>query len=141
MNDTILKFGYPAPLLRAYERWVVLLRPIQVTLGSLVVACTEPATAFSAISAEAAAELAQVVGDVERVLADRTGYEKINWLMLMMVDREVHFHVIPRYAGTRSFGGQEFADAGWPRLPDLAGGRHLTAEEIRALAEHLRPCF
>ena len=141
MNDTILKFGYPTTLLRAYERWVVLLRPAQVTLGSLVVACTEPATAFSAITAEAFAELPQVIRDVERALADRVGYEKINWLMLMMVDREVHFHVLPRYAGARSFGGQEFADAGWPRQPDLAGGRNLSAEEIRALAEHLRPCF
>src|SRR3546814_2464599 len=35
MNDTILKFGYPATLIREYEHWVVLLRPAQLTLGSL----------------------------------------------------------------------------------------------------------
>jgi len=29
--------------------------------------------------------------------------------MLMMVDPDVHFHVLPRYAQSRSFAGREFA--------------------------------
>jgi diadenosine tetraphosphate (Ap4A) HIT family hydrolase len=39
---------------------------------------------------------------------------KINYLMLMMVDPHVHFHVLPRYEGDRSHGGIEVVDAGWP---------------------------
>ena len=38
MNPTIEKFGYPTTLIREYEHWLVLLRPEQVTLGSLVLA-------------------------------------------------------------------------------------------------------
>ena len=39
--------------------------------------------------------------------------------MLMMVDPHVHFHVIPRYSGTRRIAGMEIADQGWPGPPDL----------------------
>ena len=65
MNPTIEKFGYPGSLIREYDHWVVLLRPAQVTLGSLVLAAKSDATAFSALPADAFAELARV-GAVRR---------------------------------------------------------------------------
>ena len=42
-NETMRKFGYPDTLIREYEHWVVLLRPAQVTLGSLVLAAKSDA--------------------------------------------------------------------------------------------------
>ncbi len=120
MNPTIEKFGYPASLVREYEHWVVLLRPAQVTLGSLVLAAKDHVLAYSQLPAEAFAEQGQVVADIERALGQFCAYEKINYLMLMMVDREVHFHVIPRYSEPRSFEGTAFPDHGWPALPDLS---------------------
>jgi len=127
MNQTIEKFGYPATLVREFEHWLVLLRPAQPTLGSLVLAAKSNATAFGDLPAEAHAELKQATFVIERALAAFTGYEKLNYLMLMMVDPHVHFHVIPRYEGTRSFGGQEFPDAGWPAVPQL--GQAVTPDE------------
>ena len=47
MNQTIEKFGYPATLLRELGHWLILLRPAQVTLGSLVLAAKGHATAYS----------------------------------------------------------------------------------------------
>ncbi len=114
MNETIRKFGYPGTLIRQYEQWVVLLRPQQVTLGSLVLACTEPVQQFGKASATAFAELRQVIGDIETTLSAAYQYDKINYLMLMMVDPDVHFHVIPRYAEPRSFDGLTFTDRSWP---------------------------
>ena len=38
----------------------------------------------------------------------------------MMVDPHVHFHVIPRYATSVVFDNINFADSGWPGLPDLS---------------------
>ena len=35
MNETARKFGYPASMVGDYDHWLVLLRPAQVTLGSL----------------------------------------------------------------------------------------------------------
>jgi diadenosine tetraphosphate (Ap4A) HIT family hydrolase len=138
MNATIAKFGYPATLVREYAHWLVLLRPAQPTLGSLVLAAKSEATAFSDLTPEAFAELAQVTADIETTLADAVGYQRINYLMLMMVDPHVHFHVIPRYQGTRDTNGIAIDDAGWPKPPALGEARALSPDEIETLAGWLR---
>ncbi len=119
MNATIEKFGYPTTLLSEYEHWVVLLRPAQATLGALVLAARSDAEAFGDLPVGASTELARVTRDIELTLAQLFGYDKINYLMLMMVDPHVHFHVLPRYAEARHYGGCEFPDPGWPGPPRL----------------------
>ena len=69
--------------------------------------------------AAAHAELAVITRDLEATLLGEIVYDRINYLMLMMVDPNVHFHVIPRYEGSRSLDGLTIADAGWPGPPDL----------------------
>lgn len=140
MNPTMKKFGYPGTLIREYRYWTVLLRPQQVTLGSLVLGAREQVGAFHQLSAEAFAELKTVVDHIERVLGDEFDYQKINYLMLMMVDPDVHFHVLPRYAEPREFHGSRFVDAGWPGPPALdqvvtldAAQRDVLTAELRAL--------
>lgn len=118
-NATELKFGDPGNRIAQSAHWTVLLRPRQPTLGSLVLVCREDVKAFSDVSAAAFADLQQVVQGIERMLRAVTGYERINYLMLMMVDPDVHFHVIPRYSSPREFAGQVFPDTGWPGPPQL----------------------
>ena len=120
MNETIVKFGWPASVIAEFAHWLVLLRPAQPTLGSLVLAAKSEATAFGDLPAEAHAELKIVTGAIEAALRAAVGYQKINYLMLMMVDPHVHFHVLPRYEGERSGGGMTVRDAGWPGQPDLS---------------------
>ena len=141
MNPTIEKFGWPGSLVHEFEHWVVLVRPAQVTLGSLVLAAKSEVTAYGALPCEAFAEQRDAVAAIERALAAFTGFEKINYLMLMMVDPNVHFHVIPRYSGTRSWDGIDFADAGWPGPPQLGGAVALSPEQIQAMAAELRSNF
>jgi diadenosine tetraphosphate (Ap4A) HIT family hydrolase len=119
-SATLAKFGYPATLVGETAQWIVLLRPQQVTLGSLVLVCKEPVTAFGAASPAAFADLQQAVSRLEPILRGLVDYEKINYLMLMMVDPDVHFHVIPRYGSPRRHLDQDFPDAGWPGPPALA---------------------
>jgi diadenosine tetraphosphate (Ap4A) HIT family hydrolase len=119
MNATLTKFGYPANSVAEYDTWVVLLRPQQVTLGSLVLVCKEPVTSFGAVSAMAGADLTRVTHDLELALARCFHHDKINYLMLMMVDPDVHFHVLPRYASQRQLGAQSFIDHAWPGPPQL----------------------
>jgi len=119
MNQTIRNFGYPGTLIREYDHWVVLLRPAQVTFGSLILACQEDTQAFHEVSAAGFTELKQVVTDIESVLGEVVGYAKINYLMLMMVDPDVHYHVIPRYEAPITFEDVRFADHGWPGPPSL----------------------
>jgi diadenosine tetraphosphate (Ap4A) HIT family hydrolase len=138
MNDTMTVFGYPDSLVREYQHWVVLVRPKQVTLGALALVCKESAEAFSAISPGAFAELKDAVIDIERGLKAAFAYDKINYLMLMMNDRQVHFHVLPRYAGPRTFAGVTASDPGWPKQPDLAQAVPLSAAQLTELRDHLR---
>ena len=118
-NPTMRKFGYPGTLVREFEHWVVLVRPAQVTLGSLVLAAKSDATAYSGLPDEAFAEQAVAVRAIESALRQFCSYERINYLMLMMVDPQVHFHVIPRYSGSREWEGLDFPDKGWPGTPKL----------------------
>jgi len=141
MNPTIEKFGFPATLLREFEHWVVLLRPSQVTLGSLVLAAKSRATAYSELSREAFAEQADAVQSIESALAAFCQYERINYLMLMMVDPNVHFHVVPRYATARCWHGIEFVDAGWPGPPQLGQAVQLSPDQIAVLTDELSVNF
>ncbi len=137
MNPTIEAFGWPDSLVREYDHWVVLVRPGQVTLGSLVLAAKSDATAYGALSPEAFAEQGEIVAAIERALRAFVRYEKINYLMLMMVDPNPHFHVLPRYSETRHWGGLEFPDAGWPKAPQLGSAVALSSEQLRAMAAEL----
>jgi len=138
LNPTMQKFGYPDTLIRDYEHWCVLLRPAQATLGALVLVCKDPAEAFSDISPEAFTELSLVTGDIEQSLSTFQAYRKINYLMLMMVDPDVHFHVLPRYDQPQSFEGTVYPDPGWPAVPDLSKAINLEPEPRARLVEALR---
>jgi diadenosine tetraphosphate (Ap4A) HIT family hydrolase len=141
MNPTILSFAYPDSLIREFEHWVVLVRPDQITLGSLVLAAKGDATAYGDLPREAFAEQGEIVEAIERALRRFCAYEKINYLMLMMVDPNPHFHVIPRYSETRSWNELEFPDAGWPKAPQLGNAVALSREQTRAMAAELMANF
>ena len=120
LNATLQKFYYPQNLIKSYTYWHLLLRPEQPTLGSLVLVCKESVHHYADISAEAMCEQKQIIGEIESVLKKRFDYSKINYLMLMMVDPAVHFHIIPRYENSVAFCNQEYIDQAWPAAPDLS---------------------
>lgn len=141
VNSTLTTFGYPDRLIREYDHWCVLARPAQVTLGSLVLICKSEATQFADIPPEAHCELHKVTGDIERNLKQVVNWEKINYLMLMMVDPHVHFHVIARYGEPKTFAGTQFPDTGWPALPNLGDAIKPDTEADTALIAALREAF
>jgi diadenosine tetraphosphate (Ap4A) HIT family hydrolase len=134
-NQTAVRFGYPDTLIREYEHWLVLLREPQATLGSVILCAKADVTAFSALPRGAFVEMDEVVSELESALMAAFSYDKINYLMLMMVDPNVHFHVIPRYAETPTGCGLSIPDPGWPALPQLAEAREITLEERNALRQ------
>lgn len=78
-----------------------------------------------------------MVGCVERVLAECFAFDKINYLMLMIVDDHLHFHVIPRYEKARQFAGQAGLDPGWPSLPNFSGGGGLDRVPLERVRQRL----
>ena len=137
MNQTIEKFGYPKTAIAEGERWVVMLRPGQVTLGAAVVACKEDARSLPEVSAEAFVELKKIARELERCLREAFEFDKINYLILMMIDPHVHLHVVPRYAAGRVFASTRFTDPGWPRQPVMAYEHQIPDSEFDELREYL----
>jgi diadenosine tetraphosphate (Ap4A) HIT family hydrolase len=54
-----------------------------------------------------------------------------------MVDRQVHFHVLPRYSETQGWGGVDFPDRGWPGPPQLGDAVTLGEAQIKQLVSEL----
>jgi len=106
-------------------------------LGSLILCEKSDATEFSKISMGSFEEMGAVVADIERALRAAFSYEKINYLMLMMVDPNVHFHVVPRYPEPQSACGLTIADPGWPVVPQLGEAQEITPAERDALRAHI----
>ena len=141
MNPTVEKFGYPATLVKEFDHWLVLVRPAQVTLGSLILAARSSVTAYAALPRAAFAEQAEAIAAIEQALSTFVGYDRINYLMLMMADPNVHFHVIPRYSQPRSWNGVDFPDAGWPGPPRLDCAVKLDAKQLAMLVTETSAIF
>jgi len=140
-NTTILKFGYPESVVREYTHWIILLRPSQVTLGSLVLAAKGEFRSLPELPPEAFRELQDVTREMEVALTEAFAFDRINYLLLMMVDPHVHFHVIPRYSRTINFAGAAFEDSGWPGHPSLLSTSEVDPAVMTAIRERLRAHF
>ena len=114
-----------------------MVRPAQPVLGALVLACKQPVTSFSDLDQEGFSELQKATKAIEAMLKAAVDYEKINYLMLMMVDPHVHFHVLPRYSGTRTWQEIQMDDDGWPGQPDLGKAVKLTLEQQKDMVAYL----
>lgn len=139
LNETLKKFGYPNSLVKEYKHWLLLLRPEQVTLGAMILICKEDVKQLHAISASAMQEMSLISKDLEINIQTELNANKINYLMLMMVDPEVHFHVIPRYKQAVKFDNIEFTDISWPDAINLGNHSNVISEEQKSkLRNHLR---
>jgi diadenosine tetraphosphate (Ap4A) HIT family hydrolase len=141
MHATFKKFGYPATVLATFKEWIIVLRPQQVTLGSMVLIAKSETTSFANLPQRAYAELELATQSIETALRKFRDFDKINYIMLMMVDPHVHFHVFPRYSVTQNFADLEFPDAGWPGQPDMKSGLVLAQDQIGLLVRDLGAHF
>ena len=76
------------------------------------------------------AEFAELVKKVEKSLKAKFDFQIMNYLMFMMTDHHVHYHVIPRYEGVRNFGNVEWVDNGWPVPPIMTNAQHKGDEGL-----------
>jgi len=138
MQATLAKFGYGPGTVFEDAHWAAVVRPAQATLGSLVLIAKRDVQAFGDLTTDEGAALPGMAHLIAAALARVSQPVRTNYLMLMMVDRHVHFHVIPRYEGTRDWRGQAFPDAGWPGVPDLGTAVTLDGGQVAQLVADLR---
>lgn len=101
------------------KHWIWSLRPEQPTIGSSILSLKRESFSMSNLTDEELLDYKKIVKVVEGALSKAFNYDKINYLMLMMVDKQVHYHVIPRYHKEISFNEETWKDYGWPSLPNL----------------------
>ncbi|WP_367913173.1 adenylyltransferase/cytidyltransferase family protein [Leadbetterella sp. DM7] len=102
-----------------FNYWLLSVRPQQLTIGSLVIALKRSCSNLSDITSEESKELSLVFSKTEKLLKMSFSYNKINYLCLMMVDNQVHFHVFPRYDKPIALDGKSYEDSSWPKPLDL----------------------
>lgn len=135
MNTTLAAFNSQQRTVYETQHWAVVVRPQQVTLGCLVLIEKSDATSLADVSPQSASELPQVVAAIETALMALWQPQKYNYLALMMVDPNVHFHVIPRYDQPRTVDGVTFTDAAFPKPPQLADVHQLDEQQLDALQQ------
>ncbi len=101
------------------EHWIWSARPVHSTLGAGILSLKRFCTALDQTTSAEMADLGVITKIVEGQLRTRFQPDKMNYLMLMMVDAHLHFHVFPRYSRQIEFAGTKWADGGWPALPDI----------------------
>lgn len=138
MKDFKKKFQINQLMIKQIGNWTISLRPHQVTLASLVLSLNRSCETFGGISREESADLSEVFRFIEQILSKTFSPDKINYLALMMVDSQVHYHVIPRYKNHISFEDEMYVDSDWPMPPDLSKTINISKETIEKLTLFLK---
>lgn len=110
--------------------WSWSVRPAQPTLGASILSLNRYALHLSDVTPEEMSDLGELISILEKAIKTTFNHNIMNYLMLMMVDHHVHYHVIPRYDGIRQFAGLEWVDNGWPALPVMADSQHKNETDL-----------
>lgn len=113
------KFKVDDLLIFQTEYWRWSLRPAQCTLGAGILSLKRPAETMSELTLEEGKDLIVITKVIETTLKEAFNMEKMNYIMLMMVDYHIHYHVVPRYSQDKLFSDICFKDLGWPKPPIL----------------------
>ena len=110
------KFDDKNNLVKEYKHWKLLVRKNHVFLGSCVAITKQHHDLLSELSNEEMAEYKEVAEDIEKALKKLWNFDCIHHLLLMMKDKHTHFHILPRYVGTKEFAGVDWED-GYDKPP------------------------
>ena len=119
LNNFQTKFKTEELTLMETNFWLISLRPSQPTIGSLVVSLKRACQSLSKLTPEEGADLVVAMQKIENRLNEKFPVDKLNYLALMMVDSQVHDHVIPRYKNGLVFNGIEYLDKSYPKPVDI----------------------
>ena len=131
------KFNVDELLITETEYWRWSVRPVQCTAGAGILSLKRPAEAMSELTEAEGADLVRLIKTIEATLRAAFGQEKMNYIMLMMVDFHVHYHVVPRYSNDVKFAAHTFKDLGWPKPPVL-DAEDVGNETLVGIRDYLR---
>lgn|SRR5690625_692883 len=130
MKEFNKKFRVQELLIAQVGAWNISLRPQQPTIGSLILSLGRKCAAFSELTEQEAIDLGKAFKQIESMLKNTFNPQKINYLALMMVDNQVHYHVLPRYEGVVKIDDTEYKDHCWPVAHDLKPLESINEQEL-----------
>lgn len=129
----------PGGILRRGEHWTTALNRNQNLLGKVMLVANRPVERVTELTAAEWADLHSEMRKVTSALVGAFQPDHFNYAFLQNQDRQVHLHVIPRYAAARTFAGLVFADPDYPDHYAVPAPVRIVDPDIRdALAELLR---
>ena len=142
-DDFKKKFQIDTLTIFETEYWCWSLRPIQSTLGAGILSLKRAETQLSKITEAESTDFVNIVRVIENTLTKTFSYQRINYLMLMMIDFQVHYHIIPRYDKDVFYLGRNWKDEDYPKLPTISGvpnEKELLSDILLSLKEDLCLC-
>lgn len=121
LNEFQEKFHVKDYMIYESEYWIWSLRAHQATLGAGILSLKRECPVFSELKEEEYTDLNKIIKSIEPTLKKAFNYDVINYLMLMMFDKHVHYHIIPRYEKPVNFQEVVWKDDRWPGIPILIG--------------------
>jgi diadenosine tetraphosphate (Ap4A) HIT family hydrolase len=119
------------------DHWLWSLRPHQSTLGAGILSLKRECATFGELMPEEYMDLNNMIKVIEGTLKQLFNYDIMNYLMLMMVDKQVHYHVIPRYQKDVELFENVWRDVSWPGIPNLAGDT-LGKEKLIKISSYIK---
>lgn len=117
--------------------WVWSLRPNQTTIGSGILSLKRECSSLGNVEAKEFEDLEKIIKVIESTTEHAFNYSIMNYLMLMMVDKHLHYHVIPRYERVVTILGESWEDECWPSPPNLAGA-NLDKKTLLAIRNYMK---
>jgi diadenosine tetraphosphate (Ap4A) HIT family hydrolase len=128
-----------APILTESIYWRLVLNRNQNFLGKCFLALNHHLEAVSLLSPLEWMDPHRQLNLATRALSFAFQPDHFNYAFLQNQDRHVHLHLIPRYAGPRTFAGVVFEDLDYPAHYGVpAPARHLTPAQFTLLADKVR---
>lgn len=92
------KYNIDELLIYENKDWIWSLRPVQITYCSSIISLKRKAEHFSELSDDEFINYGRIIHILEKYLNIFCSPELYNYLSLMLVDKQVHTHVFPRFS-------------------------------------------
>ncbi len=123
------------PVIVESVHWRLVLNHNQNLLGKCFLATRRHIEEVSSLTEDEWLELHQQMAAATGALVLAFAPDHFNYGFLQNQDRHVHLHIVPRYAGARTFEGRVFHDPGYPGHYTIDDPpQHLSSDEASVLA-------
>jgi len=99
--------------------WSWILNNNQSTIGSSFLVLKRDCTSFNETLIDEMNDFKFISSLIEKVFAKAFNIKKVQFLKLMMIDQQLHYHIVPRHEEPINIFNFEWKDNDWPGLPNL----------------------